>query len=114
MESTRDLPPNRSLDWNGRADYSGNGLFVTRSEADKRLAFLHFPVAASQKPVEEWSIPSPTPWIWDSAVDLPENVGIWDSAVYLPENVVAVSEEQAPCVTGVPSPFKYLATDHSH
>ena len=100
VKNTRELPPGRfSPDWSWcNAECSGNGLLAVGSDEGKSLSFLHVPLVASRKPVEEWSIPL-----------LPGE--ILRRVVYPPENVVAVAEEEEECAAGVPFLFKYLATD---
>ena len=88
VKSTHELPSR----WR-TAEYSGNGLLVTGSDTDARVSFLLVPPVASQKPIEDWDIPS---------ASLPGRIS--RRAVYLPENVVAVSEEGEGCVNWC-SPF---------
>jgi len=87
VKTIHELPPNRcSSGWRA-AKYCGNGLLVAGPDTDTRIAFLLVPPVASNKPIEDWDIPSPL---------LPGQIS--HRAAYLPENVIAVSEEGEGCV----------------
>jgi len=89
VKSTRELPTDRYSSGSHHVKYSGNGLLIPGPKEDGRLAFLRVPPAASQKPVEDWSIPLLPDWI------------LYHVA-YLPENLIAVAEGEEKYVVGVP------------
>jgi len=101
VKSTRELPPNQCfLGWR-IASYSRNGLLVAGASLDERIPFLLVPPVASQKAVQDWSIP------------LPPGLIIRHVAQHLPEDVVAVFERRELCVACVRSLFEELTTGRS-
>lgn len=76
VKTIHELPPN-APSYQHYTMNPGRNLLVAPQAGG--ISFLHIPPAASQKPVDGWSIPSPP-------------FKALDFAVYPPENIFAVAE----------------------